>query len=207
MLNVVFILQAAGCEPGDLVASAAETHVNKDGSAERRILLDARPPGPKLAMTDAWSLKSRVDTKGRSVSRSVSYEDLTTDKDHGGIALKVEDYFFWRTYSFSDRADGLLSAGQAVSGKTGYKLVMPGRIYKAPGAARKAGSVSVYGFQDGDEVWVRAWSWSMRWWALALTVGILTGAGALILGGRMADVVRGAGRWLWTGRLRGDGQR
>lgn len=200
------VLQATGCESASLVSSAAETHVNKDGSAERRILLDASPPGPRLTTSDEWSLKSGVDTRGRSVSRSASFENLTADGDHGGMSLKVGDYFLWRTYDFSDKGGGLLSASRAVSRNTGYKLVMPGRIYGTPESVQTASSVAVYNFEDGDDVRVRARSWSIRWWAVAIVLVALAGGGALLLGGRAASGVRGFGRWLWTGRFRAEGR-
>lgn len=202
LLQLLLVTQAAACETGNPVASAAETHVNKDGSAERRTVIDASPPGPRLTVTTNWSIDRGIDTKKRSLSRTKSFEDLTDGKEHGGIRLTVEDYFFWRTYSFSDRSDGILGAQRKLSGASGYKLVMPGRISEAPGAKQKSGGVAVYQLDAKERFQLRAESWSVRWWASAATVLGLLAVAALILGGRAADLVKGVGRWFWTGRFR-----
>lgn len=202
LIQVLLLTQAAGCQAGNPVASAAETHVNKDGSAERRTVIDANPPGPRLATTTRWSIESGLDTKKRSFSRSRSFDNLADGNEHAGMKLVVEDYFFWRTYSFSDGSYGIPDAQRSLSGEVGYKLVMPGRISAAPGAKRKSGGVAIYRLDDKKSFQVRAESWSIRWWASAATVLGLLVVAALILGGRAADLVKGVGRWLWTGRFR-----
>lgn len=202
LIQILLLTQAAGCEAGNPVASATETHVNKGSSAERRTVIDASPPGPRLTTTTNWSIDSGLDTKKRSLSRSRSFDNLADGKEHGGMKLAIEDYFFWQTYSFSDKSDGILEAQRSLSGEVGYKLVMPGRISEAPGAERKYGGVAVYRLDDKKSFQVRAESWSIRWWASAATVLGLLAVAALILGGRAAYLVKGVGRWLWTGRFR-----
>jgi hypothetical protein len=207
LLHAFLLLQAAGCEAGGFTSSAVETHVREDAGAERRVLVDASPPGPSLTLSESWSIQRGVDAGERSAALSRSYEDLTLGAaENGGMELEVEDHFFWTEYSFSDRLGGVLEGGRRISGDFGYKLVMPGRISEAPGAARRAGSVAVYDLGGGEgETEVRAESWKVRWWAVSVTVAALLGVAALIAGGRVAGVIRGALNWLWTGRWSGTG--
>lgn len=201
LLHALLLLQASECEPGELVASAAETHVYADGSAERRVLLDASPPGPELTLDESWSLEKGVSRKERSAAVGRSYGDVTTGEDNGGMTLEIKDYFFWREYVFSDRPEGLLEGGRSISGGLGYKLVMPGLLSRAPGAIRQEGGVAVYEFGgDGDGLEVQAVSWKVRWWAVLGASGGLSLVGALLLGGRAAWAVKGLLNWLWTGR-------
>ncbi|HET7478484.1 MAG TPA: hypothetical protein VFJ72_03085 [Rubrobacteraceae bacterium] len=205
LLQTAIILQAAGCQPTELVASAVETHVKADGGAERRVILDASPPGPKLSLAPAWSIREGLDPKGRSVSRGATFEDLA-GPGRAGMRLDVKDRFLWREYAFSDRPGGLLEAGRELSGKTGYKLVMPGRITESPGASQRTGAVALYRFERDERVEVKAKSWAVRWWAVAVTAAGVAVAGALVFGGRAGAVARGFGRWLWTGQVRREGQ-
>lgn len=191
---------AAGCSgsEGTLVRAAVETHVRADGNAERRVVVDASSPGPTLQLVRGWSLDTGVDAAGRSVAVGRSY-DLSGGSS-GGLSLAVEDHFFWQSFEFSDRPEGLLEGNRRLSGDVTYKLVMPGRISASYGAAQTSGGAAIYDFGSEEDLAVRAESWMVRWWAVVGTSGGLLVVAALILGGRAASAVRSIPRWLWSGR-------
>ena len=201
---LIFLFGVAGCGgvEGTPVRAAVETHVRADGGAERRVAVDANSPGPSLGLTRSWSLDAGVDVTERSAAAGRSYQ-LSGDGSEassGGMSLRVEDNFFWRDFEFSDRLEGPLAEGRRFTGGAGYKLVMPGEISAAPGAARTSGGVTIYDIDTSENSSVRAESRMVRWWAVFGTAGGLVAVAALILGGRAAEAVRGIPRWLWTGR-------
>lgn len=199
VLLLLVLTGLAGCstDGGTTSRAAVETHVRADGEAERRVAVAAVKPGPSLDLSRRWSLEAGVDVADRSAAAGRSYE-LSRDGT-GGLSLAEEDYFFWRELEFSDRLEGPLAGGRRLPGGAVYKLVMPGRISIAPGAARTAGGVAIYDVDADENPAVRAESRVVRWWAVVGTTGVLLAVAALILGGRAAGFVRGIPRWLWTG--------
>ena len=205
LVLLLLVVGAAGCSGGQVSSparAAVETHVAADGNAERRVVVDASPPGPALELTRRWSLIAGVDVADRSAAAGRIYEISgdNSDGSSGGMSLETTDYLFWRDFEFSDRLEGPLAQGRRLTGGVGYKLVMPGRMSTAPGASRTSGGVAVYDIGADETLAVRAESWMVRWWAVLGTAGGLLVIAALILGGRAARAVRGIPRWLWTGR-------
>ena len=200
------LIWTAGCSSGGEMLSparaAVETHVAANGDAERRVVVDASPPGPSFELSGRWSLSAGVDVADRSAAAGRSYElsGVNSDGLSGGMSLQTGDHFFWRDFEFVDRLEGPLSQSRRFTGGVGYKLVMPGRISAAPGAARTSGDVAIYDINADESPVVRAESWTVRWWAVLGTAGSLFAVTALILGGRAARAVRSIPRWLWTGK-------